>query len=450
MNLPVPELALVLLVGPSGSGKSTFARRHFRPTEILSSDFFRGLVCDDEADQSANKDAFEILHAAAAKRLARGKLTVIDATNLQPEGRKPLRELARRYHVQPVAIVFNLPEALCQDYNRQRPDRTVAPSVVTSHHALLQTTLAALERERIRRVYVLNTPEEVESAVVERVPLPVNRRHEHGPFDIVGDVHGCIEELRQLLDRLGYRVSRNADEAGRSVYAVQPPPGRKAVFVGDLVDRGPNVPEVLRLVMAMAEAGVALCVCGNHDDKLLRKLNGNNVRVTHRLGATLEQLAVEPPEFVERVRTFLDGLPTHLVLDGGKLVVAHAGLSQELQGRVSGAVRSFALFGDVTGEKDEYGLPVRRDWAAAYRGPARVVYGHTPVVQAEWVNRTINLDTGCVFGGRLTALRYPELELVSVPALRIYAIPARPLVPPLLPAPPRENPGSGERGARAP
>jgi diadenosine tetraphosphatase ApaH/serine/threonine PP2A family protein phosphatase len=185
--------------------------------------------------------------------------------------------------------------------------------------------------------------------------------------------------------------------------------------------------------MNLVEAGAALCVRGNHDDKLERKLNGRDVRLTHGLEASLAQLESEPPEFREKVRAFLGTLPSHYVLDGGKLVVAHAGLKRELHGRVSGEVRSFALFGDTTGKKDEYGLPERRDWAAEYRARAAVVYGHTPVLEAEWVNRTINLDTGCVFGGKLTALRYPELELVSVPAGRTYAVPARPL---LRPAPP--------------
>ncbi len=169
---------------------------------------------------------------------------------------------------------------------------------------------------------------------------------------------------------------------------------------------------------------------GNHDDKLLRKLNGRNVHITHGLEASLEQLATQPPDFGQRVRRFLEELPTHYLLDSGKLVVAHAGLNEELQGRMSAVVRSFTLFGDVTGGKDEYGMPVRRNWAANYRGQAMVVYGHTPVMQAEWLNKTINIDTGCVFGGRLTALRYPEMELISVPARQTYAIPARPLQPP--------------------
>jgi protein phosphatase len=267
MNIAIPELALVLLVGPSGSGKSTFARQHFRPTEILSSDFFRGLVCDDEANQAANKDAFEVLHLLTEKRLAGGHFTVIDATNLQPEGRKPLLELARRYHVQTAAIVFNLPPDLCLRYNEQRPGRTVAPTVVSAHHELLQKTLTSLEREHVRSVYVLSTSEEVASATVARERLPVNWRAEHGPFDVIGDVHGCFDELLELLDLLGYRVSRTADASGRPLFTVVPPEGRKAVFVGDLVDRGPNIPDVLRLAMPLAEAGAALCVRGNHDDK---------------------------------------------------------------------------------------------------------------------------------------------------------------------------------------
>src|SRR5262249_39784910 len=151
----------------------------------------------------------------------------------------------------------------------------------------------------------------------------------------------------------------------------------------------------------------------------LRKLRGNDVQISHGLAETLAQLEPEPEPFKEQVHQFLEDLPTHYVFDGGKLVVAHAGLRADLQGRVSARVRSFALFGDTTGETDEFGLPVRLNWAAEYKGSAAVVYGHTPVAEPEWLNGTINIDTGCVFGGRLTALRYPERELVSVPARRL-------------------------------
>jgi polynucleotide kinase-phosphatase len=430
MTLTVPELSLVLLIGASGCGKSTFARKHFKATEVLSSDFCRGLVADDENAQGATGDAFDVLHYIAAKRLAAGRLTVVDATNVEREGRRSLLDLARRYHVVPVAIVLNLPERVCHERNSGRPDRDFGPHVVRRQIQNLRRSLPGLEREGFRYVYVLSSPEEIEAAVVERQPLWTDRRHEHGPFDIIGDLHGCYDELLDLLSKLGYTVEEGEAPAGSRV---RPPEGRKAVFLGDLVDRGPRIPDVLRLVMGMVEAGTALCVPGNHDVKLLRKLRGRDVRITHGLGDSLEQLEREPPEFREQVSSFLDRLVSHYVLDRGRLVVAHAGLREEYQGRASGRVRDFALYGETTGETDEFGLPVRYNWAAEYRGQARVVYGHTPVPEPEWVNGTINIDTGCVFGGRLTALRYPELELVSVPARSTYAQPARPLEKPQAP-----------------
>lgn len=175
----------------------------------------------------------------------------------------------------------------------------------------------------------------------------------------------------------------------------------------------------------MTASGVALCVRGNHDMKLVRKLRGKEVQLTHGLAETLHELESESPEFGNQVASFLDGLVSHYVLDDGKLVIAHAGMKEEMQGRGSGKVRNFALFG----ETDEFGLPVRANWAAEYRGRAMVVYGHTPVPEPEWLNRTVNIDTGCVFGGQLTALRYPEKELIAVPAKHAYYAPARPFLP---------------------
>jgi protein phosphatase len=414
----------VVLIGPSGSGKSTFARKHFLASEVLSSDYCRYLVSDDENDQAATNDAFEVLHFIAAKRLAAGKLTVVDATNVQPEARKPLVALARQFHVLPVAIVLNLPERTCADRNRNRPDRNFGPHVLRNQCQELRRSIRGLEREGFRHIHVLGRVDQIESAVIERQPLWNNRKFEHGPFDIIGDVHGCFDELTTLFERLGYEISIAGDQ-----YCVIPPNGRKAIFVGDFVDRGPKVVPVLRLVMAMAEAGEALCVPGNHDMKLVRKLRGKDVQITHGLAETLRELEQESPEFREQVAQFLDGLVSHYVLDDGKLVVAHAGMKEEMQGRGSGKVRDFALYGETTGETDEFGLPVRVNWAAEYRGRAMAVYGHTPVPEPEWLNRTVNIDTGCVFGGQLTALRYPEKEFVSVPAKKTYYVPARPLIP---------------------
>jgi protein phosphatase len=418
----MPELSLVVLIGPSGCGKSSFAQAHFKPTEVISSDYCRGLVSDNENDQAATGDAFDLLHYIARKRLAAGRLTVVDATNVQMESRKPLVALAREFHVLPVAIVLNLPEKLCHERNQNRPDRQFGPHVVRNQSQQLRRSIRGLEREGFRHVFTMTSPEEVAGATITRQPLWNNLTREHGPFDIIGDVHGCYDELISLLTLLGYQVD-NAE------LKVMPPAGRKAIFVGDLVDRGPGIPHVLRLVMKMVEDGAAFCVPGNHDIKLMRKLKGRDVLLTHGLADSLEQLDKETPEFKQSVVKFLDDLVSHYVFDDGKLVVAHAGMKQEMQGRGSGKVRDFALYGETTGETDEYGLPVRYNWAAEYRGQAMVVYGHTPVAEPEWLNGTINIDTGCVFGGRLTALRYPERELLSVPAQRTYYAPAKPFLP---------------------
>jgi len=427
MRLNIPDFALVVLIGASGSGKSIFARRHFKATEILSSDFFRGVVSDDENDQGATSDAFAVLHYVLEKRLAARRLTVIDATNVRPEDRKHLVELARRHHALAVAIVFDVPEALCHERNASRPNRQFGRHVVHNHVRSLRQSLRNLERERFRYIHVLKTLEQVDTAVIERQRLWTDRRDDSGPFDIIGDIHGCATELEDLLRSLGYQVETLPDSEPR--YRIVPPAGRRVIFLGDLVDRGPRVPDVLRLVMAMVEAGQALCILGNHEVKLQRKLGGRDVKLTHGLAETMAQLAAEPPAFLERIGKFIDGLISHYLLDNGNLVVAHAGIKEGMQGRSSGAVRQFCLYGETTGEVDEYGLPVRYNWAADYRGKAKVIYGHTPVPDADWFNGTICLDTGCVFGGRLTALRYPEMELVSVPARQMYYEPVRPLIP---------------------
>lgn len=417
--LRVPELSLVVLVGASGSGKSSFAAKHFRATETLSLERYRGMVSDDEADASATEAAVEALHFVARKRLERGRLTVIDAPHVTREARAPLVRLAREHHVGAIAIVLDLPAELCAERNEGRPGRGADAPVVRRQCAELRAGLRSIRKEGFREVFVLSSPEEIDAAVVKRTRPRVDRRDDRGPFDVIGDVHGCASELRALLAKLGYA----ADAGG--VY--RHPNGRKAVFLGDLVDRGPAIPEVLRVVMSMVRAGSALCVLGNHEAKLERKLDGRRVRLTHGLAQTVEQLEREPASFVAEVRAFLRSLPSHYVLDGGRLVVAHAGLPEHMHGRSSGRVREHCLYGDTSGEPDDLGLPVRRDWARAYRGEAAVVYGHTPVARARWVNNTLCIDTGCVFGGALTALRWPERELVRVPAERQYYVPVRPL-----------------------
>ncbi|NNN21860.1 MAG: polynucleotide kinase-phosphatase [Acidimicrobiales bacterium] len=418
MNIKFPELSLVVLIGASSSGKSTFARKHFKSSEVISSDSCRSMLADDENALDVNKEAFELLGNIATARLSLRRIAVIDATSVQIDARKSLINLARENDVLAAAIVFDLPDAVILDRSRKRSDRELEANVIRNQSHQLRQSIRNLQREGFRYVYVLKTQEEVDAVVIERQRLWTDRRDDHGPFDIIGDIHGCNDELTEILLELGYLF---LDGAFRH------PDGRQAIFLGDLVDRGPDTPAVLRTVMSMVKAGTGLAVPGNHDIKLIKALQGRKVKISHGLAESLKQLESESSEFHQEIIRFIDGLVSHLVLDDGHLVVAHAGLNEKLQGRASGRVRNFALFGETTGETDEFGLPVRYNWASDYRGKAIVTYGHTPILEAEWVNNTICLDTGCVFGGHLTAMRYPEKELVSVKAKRTYYESQKPL-----------------------
>ena len=379
----------MVLIGVQDELRAEFASRHFALEEVQTS------------------------LEGAAERLTRGLLTVLDAPHLRALERVGAVQLARDQNVQAVALVLDPPLAGLNMQTRQK--------VADLHRELGGHDSPGLRVEGFLTIYRLRSRAELDGANLRRVPLKPDRRGLHGPFDLIGDVHGCLPELLELLTELGYTVS--------DALEVTPPAGRTLVFLGDLTDRGPDSPSVLRLVMGMLAAGTALCVQGNHDAKLLRALQGHAVKVTHGLEVTLAQLSHETPEFADAVRDFLAALPHHLLLDDGHLVAAHAGLPTYLQGRDSGRVWSFALYGDVERQgHDANGLPVRRDWAAGYHGPALVAYGHTPVQQARWKNRTVNLDTGCVFGGQLSALRYPELTTVSVPARAVYREAGRALI----------------------
>lgn len=428
MEIRIPKTALVLLVGASGSGKSSFAKKHFAQYETVSSDACRGIVSNDENNQAASNDAFELFYYIISMRLKKGLLTVADATNIQPDARKKLISIARSFHVLPVAIVFDMPQELCETRNQQRTDRNVPSHVIRRQLQDLKRSLKSIKKEGFKKLYTFRSEEEVNNVpAIVREKLYNDKAELHGPFDIIGDVHGCYEELIELLQKLGYIIEETADDGTNYGLKVSYPENRTVIFLGDLIDRGPASPAVLKLVMSMVRSGTALCVPGNHDMKLHKKLTGKAVQEKHGLAETLRQLEGEPDAFKNDVKEFLYGLVSHYVLDSGKLVVAHAGLKEEMQGRGSGAVRSFCLYGETTGETDEFGLPVRYNWAAEYRGRAKVVYGHTPVPSAQWLNNTIDIDTGCVFGGSLTALRYPEEELVSVPAHTMYCEPVKPL-----------------------
>lgn len=419
MRIELPEFSLILLAGPGSAGKTTFAGKHFLPTQVLSSDVFRGMVCDDENEQSVTKDAFELLYHAAEKRLEHRRTTVIDATNLQRSDRHKMIALAKAQNVHAAVIVLNLPEGVIRERNLARKDRRLPEAVLKSQLAALRFSMRKFKKEGFRFVYVLDSEDEIENAEIVYTKLWSDKKEEHGPFDIIGDVHGCFDELTELLGKLGYEPG----EDGIYRHAC----GRRAVFVGDLCDRGPKNVDVLRLVMGMVRAGTAFCVPGNHDDKLRRYLAHGSVQISHGLENTVRELECEKESFLEEVRTFLENLVSHYIFDGGRLVVSHAGIREDYIGRVSGRIRAFCLYGDTTGETDDSGFPVRRDWASDYRGEATVVYGHTPWKEVQAVNRTYCVDTGCVFGGKLTCIRYPEMEVVSASAHRQYYEGSRPL-----------------------
>ena len=419
----IAQGALVVLIGPSGSGKSTFAQKYFKPTQVVSSDACRAMVADDEADQAATMAAFAVLHCIVEQRLRAGRVTVVDATNVQTKARRPLLELTARYHRPCMAILFELPPQVCKERNRQRLDRVVGDFVVDRQCAQAPISADTLIREGFDPVIVLHSAEEADAFGMPSHASPTLWHDRAGSFDVIGDLHGCCDELLSLLRIMGYKV----ENPSALIPRITAPEGRTAVFVGDFVDRGPDNVRTLLIVMAMVRSGAALAVPGNHDDKLLRALQGAPVRINNGLDHTLQELSAAGEDMQALVRDFLEGLPSHLVLDRGNLVVAHAGLPQGLHSVDSPRARDVALFGTPTGQRDEFGLSVLADWAHAYEGDAVVVWGHLPVAEAAWVGNAIDIDTGCVHGGSLTALRYPERELVSIPAARVYSILIKPL-----------------------
>lgn len=405
--------SLVVLCGISGSGKSSFARDTFPTTQIVSSDTCRALLCDDPGDQRVSGRAFELFHWLISQRLELGRLTIADSTALTKRARVDLLNLAQQHSAQAAIFIFDidLQECVRRDALRDHP---VGEAVIAKQYARFQQAKRDVNTEGWENIVIMG--EQNDRSSVKRIRIGTfDLRYEHGPFDIVGDVHGCTVELLELVSLLGYKQ----DVDGRLSH----PEGRRLVFVGDLGDRGPYNVEAFALVMRWARGGMAFYTPGNHCNKLMRYLLGRKVTQSHGLALTVSQVEEyekSAPGFKARLRDFIAGSPTYLWLDGGTLVVAHGGIKQNMLGRDDRTVQLMCLYGDITGKSNPDGTPVRLDWAAQYRGEATVVYGHTPTAKAEWRSNTINIDQGCVFGGRLTALRWPERETVEVKARQAY------------------------------
>ena len=315
-----------------------------------------------------------------------------------------------------------------------RTDRNFGPHVIRNQKSQLRRSFRGLRKEGFRHIFVLETPEEVEAATVERCRSGTIGATSTGRSTSSATSTVAVKSSKNCWSDSGMRVAAYAGDAALGGGPFSPPRGPQGCLPGRSGGSRTRILDTVRLVRNMV-GGLGPLRARQPRHEARRKLRGKNVQITHGLADTLAEIDAMPDVIradrsPTRWRSFLDGLVSHYVLDDGKLVVAHAGMKEEMQGRGSGKVRDFALYGETTGETDEFGLPVRYKWAKEYRGPAMVVYGHTPVPEPEWLNRTVNIDTGCVFGGKLTALRYPEKEFVSVPAARTYCEPARPFLPP--------------------
>jgi protein phosphatase len=415
MNIEIPEFCIVVLIGASGSGKSTFAGRFFNEEEILSSDRFRWMITGNEANQESSKDAFSILHLTLAFRLKRRLLCVVDATNTTPASRESIFAIAKKYNTEVYAFVFDFSFEECYLRNLQRA-RVVPDYVIQKQIDDIQSY--NLDEEHFRSIITFHSIEELNSCDITRRKMFSNKT-DVTMVDMIGDIHGCFVELIELVEQLGYTISKKP-EGSFYTYSISHPENRRLVFLGDLIDRGPSVGEVVHFVYNVCQEGNAFCLPGNHENKFLRHLYNHKEKATPEIEASIQSIKKLPNGFVDKLHTFIYRLHHHYLFDGGKLVVAHAGLPEYFHGRDSKKIRDFALYGDTNGERDANGFPIRRNWAKDYSGEALVVYGHTPVREPHWENNTVNIDTGCVFGGKLTALRYPERKMYFVPAKKIY------------------------------
>jgi len=384
MKILIPENSFVLILSEKLCEGESFAQKFFSESEIFS-------ISDNK------RDIMDFI----AQRIEENLLTVIC---LPPDSLllTQLLQIGKERYIKPVSFIFRYKNG-CESSSIN-----VQLSQVYSDFKSIKKTFKLFG---YTFNYVFNSLKESKRInQVIRKPIETNKKYDTGPFDIIGDVHGCSDELNELLANLGYQLEAIPFDFINYGWKVHHNKGRKVIFLGDIVDRGPKIKEVLNLVMSMVLNGVAYCIAGNHDEKLLRYLKGRNVKVRYGLEQSVEQLKNESKEYKKRIIDFLDHLPFHLVMDDGKLIITHAGIKERMIGKLGDEVKEFCLYGGDPEGDNPIKVP-RTRWNEEYHGKSLIVYGHLTVKEPVLLNNTIDIDTGCVIGNKLTALRYPEMEI---------------------------------------
>jgi polynucleotide kinase-phosphatase len=448
-TIHLPPAGIVLLVGPSNTGKTTLLNQFIQeeqvqPSEVVSSDQFRVLVSDiefiswngrpkEESEalfheyQQISGAAFEAMDYVISKRCKLNKLTFIDATHLREEEHEKYLQMGKEYHVPVIALVLNISETelMRRDMERAFPR---GRNRIKQQYQHFKNTLRFIKKKPYRRVYMLGE-EELQVVNVSRLENPLYIDIGTG-IDFIGDIHGCLDEFLEMLNKLGYKEN---DEG----YFIHPE-GRKILSLGDVLSRGPRSIETLQFFQKHVAAGLAYMIDSNHGWKIARWLDGKNVKMAHgdeNVASEFEEYernfgSEAAEKLKEQIKELLLQAKSHYIIrkNGVNAVVAvHAGIKDHYIGKQSPRISDFCRYGDSEG-LDESGKPIRKDWTVSHKSSELILWGHDPKPQPLLVNNTLNIDQGVVFGGSLTAYRYPEKQFVSVKAKQDYAnVPDNPL-----------------------
>lgn len=438
MEITLPYAGIVLLVGPSNSGKSSFLRQQIEkgrilPSEVISSDDYRIRVGDVEfidwshrwkdvseslfdEYQRISQEAFSLMEATIEARCRLNKMTIVDATHLYADDRKRYIELGKKHHVPVVVLVLDVgqEELFERDKLRENPRGSKR---IKQQYQVFKREKRFIKKEGYLASYFISDVSEVE--VIRKTQNPLHLEVGNG-IDIIGDVHGCYDEMIELLERLGYEKNH------QSLYVH--PEGRRLLSLGDIMSRGPESLKTMEFFMRHVKVNLAYMIDSNHGWKIARWLEGKNVTLNHGDELVEEELARnletgDITQLKQELKTFLLRAPSHYILTKNHvptLVCTHAGIKDEIIGKQSYDISDFCRYGDNEG-LDETGKPIRKDWTIHHKTSTLIVWGHDPKPKPLVVNNTINIDQGVVFGGELTVFRYPEQEFVAVQAKKDYS-----------------------------